>query len=80
MLKPGWKKVDSGQRFRTETGDLIVEVNNNKVDTAYDLMNEVENSMGENIWVKYKRGNSYNNTKVTPVKSAEDNKYRVGMW
>jgi len=45
-------------------GDLIVEVNNNKVDTAYDLMNEVENSMGENIWVKYKRGNSYNNTKV----------------
>jgi len=61
-------------------GDLIVEVNNNKVDTAYDLMNEVENSMGENIWVKYKRGNSYNNTKVTPVKSAEDNKYRVGMW
>jgi len=29
-------------------------VNNNKVDTAYDLMNEVENSMGENIWVKYR--------------------------
>lgn len=77
---PDGRRLIPARDSGLKPGDLIVEVNNNKVDTAYDLMNEVENSMGENIWVKYKRGNSYNNTKVTPVKSAEDNKYRVGMW
>jgi len=64
---PDGRRLIPARDSGLKPGDLIVEVNNNKVDTAYDLMNEVENSMGENIWVKYKRGNSYNNTKVTPV-------------
>ncbi|HOQ38321.1 MAG TPA: SpoIVB peptidase [Acetivibrio sp.] len=61
-------------------GDLIVEVNNQKVESAYDLMSQIENSQGQKISIKYKRGNSYNNTKVTPVMAVEDKKYRIGMW
>lgn len=61
-------------------GDLIVEVNNKKIENAYELMSEIDNSQGQRISIKYKRGNSYNNTKVTPVMAVEDKKYRVGMW
>lgn len=61
-------------------GDLIVEVNSNKIHGVHDLVSEIERSKGEDIWVKYKRGNSYNNTKMKPVVSVDDKKYHVGMW
>lgn len=63
-----------------KTGDLIIEVNGKKVDSISDLQREVEGSNGESIQIKYKRNNTYNNTRIKPVISMEDNKYHLGMW
>lgn len=61
-------------------GDLIVEVNKKKMESAYDLISQIDKSQGQKISIKYKRGNTYNYTKVTPVMAVEDKKYRIGMW
>lgn len=63
-----------------KTGDLIIEVNDRKVDSIDDLKREVEGSNGESIQVKYKRDNTFNIIRVKPVISIEDNKYHLGMW
>ncbi|MFZ5988853.1 MAG: SpoIVB peptidase [Bacillota bacterium] len=74
------KKVLPARESGIKPGDLIVEVNKNKLSNIYDLTKEIEKSNGGDILVKYKRGNSFNSTKVKPVISVDDKKYHVGMW
>lgn len=59
---------------------MILEVSGKKIDNTEDLITEIDNSNGEGIKVKYKRGNKVAALTVKPIKSVEDNKYHVGMW
>lgn len=61
-------------------GDLIVEVNGTSISSISDLVNEVEKSQGNEISIKYKRGEYEYLTHVKPVKSIDDKKYKLGMW
>ena len=61
-----------------EQGDTIIEVNNNEIGNTDELIEEVNNSNGEAISIKYIRNNQTMQTSITPVKS--DNEYKIGLW
>ena len=61
-----------------EKGDTIIEVNNNEIGNTDELIEEVNNSNGEAISIKYVRNNQTMQTSITPVKS--DNEYKIGLW
>lgn len=61
-----------------EQGDTIIEVNNNEIGNTDELIEEVNNSNGEAISIKYVRNNQTMQTSITPVKS--DNEYKIGLW
>lgn len=61
-----------------EQGDTILEVNNNEVTNTNELIQEVNDSNGKPVKIKYLRNNQTKETSITPVKS--DNKYKIGLW
>lgn len=61
-----------------EQGDTIIEVNNNEIGNTDELIEEVNNSNGEAISIKYVRNNQTMQTSITPVKS--NNEYKIGLW
>lgn len=67
---------DSGIR----PGDIIEEVNGKKAEGTDWLANIIENSNGKNLKLTLNRGGNTYSTEITPVLSAEENKYRLGMW
>ncbi|MDQ2086635.1 SpoIVB peptidase [Herbivorax sp. ANBcel31] len=74
------KSVLPAKEAGIKPGDLIVEVNRKPVDSISGLIEYLDKSNGKNIHVKYKRGNSYHNTKISPAMSLENRKYQLGMW
>lgn len=61
-----------------EQGDTILEVNNNEVTNTNELIQEVNDSNGKPVKIKYLRNNQTKETSITPVKS--DNQYKIGLW
>ncbi|HPU41652.1 MAG TPA: SpoIVB peptidase [Acetivibrio clariflavus] len=61
-------------------GDLIVEVNGKPVDSIEALINEIDNSNGQEMKLKLNRDKRTEVITVKPIKSVEDNKYHLGMW
>ncbi|MCX7710373.1 MAG: SpoIVB peptidase [Clostridia bacterium] len=61
-------------------GDLIVEVDNQKLESIDDLVRMVEKSNGKQLKLKYKRGGSLIEASVYPVKAMDDKKYHLGVW
>lgn len=61
-----------------EQGDTILEVNNNEVTNTNELIQEVNDSNGNPVKIKYLRNNQTKETSITPVKS--DNQYKIGLW
>lgn len=67
--------IDSG----IEEGDMIVEMNNKKIDTTDELVEVVNNSQGQEIQIKYVRDDDEMVTSILPVKN-ESNEYKLGLW
>lgn len=61
-----------------EQGDTIIAINNNEVSNTNELIEEVNNSNGNAIAVKYEKNNETLETSITPVKSG--NEYKLGLW
>ena len=80
VISVNGKRMIPAKESGLKPGDLILEVNNRHMGSALDLMEEIDKSLGTEISIKYKRGSNYNHTKIVPVISSEDKKYRVGMW
>jgi len=57
--------------------DVITKVNGNDVKTSGEFL---EYMTGEPLEITYERGGEEGNVVFTPVKSAEDGKYKTGMW
>lgn len=60
-------------------GDMIVAVGENTVTCTADLLENVNESKGNNIKLKYVRDGSEIQTSITPVKASDD-KYKLGLW
>lgn len=63
-----------------EPGDFIIAVNNNEVDKVTDLSRIIDESKGQEITLRFIHDNRVVESRVTPVQSAEDGKYRIGIW
>lgn len=67
---------DSGIR----TGDFLVEMNGEKLTSIDVLINQIESCKGKKIKLKYERDGHQYIAEVTPVKSIEDKKNKIGLW
>ena len=77
-------KTQGGEKSPAKTagmlaGDIIIEVNGAPVGDAESLITLAENSNGAPLTVTYLRDGKRANAKITPVKSAEDGKYKTGL-
>mgnify|MGYP003096993043 CR=1 FL=1 len=61
-----------------KSGDIIISVNGEKVDKKEDLIRLV-NCDGK-VSIKALRKNEEMNFNVTPIKSIDDNSYKLGLW
>ena len=62
-----------------QEGDMIVEINNKEVLSTEDLINIVNSSNGNELSVKYRRGQTINTTSIKPIKTS-NNDYKLGLW
>lgn len=61
-----------------EQGDMILSVNNKEVSSTNELIDEINESQGKTVKIKYERNNETGETSITPVKSS--NEYKLGLW
>lgn len=61
-----------------EQGDTILSINNHEISNTNELIEEVNNSNGNEIKVQYARENKTLETSITPVKY--NNEYKIGLW
>ncbi|MBP3503133.1 MAG: SpoIVB peptidase [Clostridia bacterium] len=62
-----------------EEGDMIVEMNNKKIENTDELVDVVSKSKGQEIQIKYVRDKEVITTSIAPVKN-ESNEYKLGLW
>lgn len=62
-----------------EEGDMIVEINENKVNSTDELIQRVNESKGSKINIKYVRDEETLQTCIVPIKTSE-NEYKLGLW
>jgi stage IV sporulation protein B len=63
---------------KMEQGDIIVEMNGNKIENINELVRIINNCGGRNVSIKYKRANIMYESNITPVRTV-DNIYRIGF-
>ena len=61
-----------------EEGDAIIAVNNNEINDTNDLIEQINDSQGETVNIRYVKNNEILETSITPVKS--NNEYKIGLW
>lgn len=61
-------------------GDIITHVNNKKINTAQNLIDEIQNIGKKKLKISFKRNNVIFYTELIPVKAVDDNKYHIGLW
>lgn len=63
-----------------EAGDIILKINDQGIETVEELVKMVRDSKGNDIKVTYKHGEEIYEENITPVKSIDDNNYKLGIW
>ena len=62
-----------------EEGDMIIEVNDEKINSTNELIDRVNKSKGNKLKLRYIRDNKTLETSMIPVKVSE-NEYKLGLW
>ncbi len=62
-----------------ETGDMIVEINNEPINSTDELIECVNRSNGESLEIKYISNEEEKTTSIAPAKDS-DNEYKLGLW
>ena len=76
---------DNNQKYKPylnsgiEEGDMIVEMNNKKIENTDELVDVVSKSEGQEIQIKYVRDEEVITTSIAPAKN-ESNEYKLGLW
>ena len=86
VLVVGMSQINTENNERTkpyensgiEQGDMILSVNNREVSSTNELIDEINESQGKTVKIKYERNNETGETSITPVKSS--NEYKLGLW
>lgn len=60
-------------------GDMIVEMNNKKIENTDELIDVVNQSSGQEIQIKYVRDKNVITTSIQPKKNGK-NEYKLGLW
>ncbi len=74
-----YQKYKPYENVDIEEGDMIVAINQNTVTCTADLMENVNNSKGNEVIVKYVRDGNELQANIKPVKASDD-KYKLGLW
>lgn len=61
-------------------GDIILEVNDNKIETNKELLEFAKISKGKPLNLKVDRKNKISNIKILPVLDKITNEYKLGLW
>ena len=62
-----------------EEGDIIVKINENEITCTAELIENVNNSKGNNLNIKYIRDGVEHTGNIEPVKTEQD-EYKIGLW
>ena len=73
-------KVSPSEKAGLLAGDTIIKAGNRSISSIKDLISVIEDSQGKTISLTYTRQSIRHETQVTPIKSAEDTQYRIGIW
>ena len=63
-----------------EPGDFIIAVNNKEIEKITDLSKIINESGEKAVSIRFINDSQVKEARVTPVQSAEDGKYRIGIW
>lgn len=63
-----------------QIGDNIIKINDLTMKNSEQTQNEINNCEGKNLKVLIERKGKQIETVIKPVKSSDDNKYKVGLW
>ena len=78
--KPDGSKAAPAKDGGIKTGDVIYEVNNKKLSGIKDLVEQIDNCKGDKLTIKFKRGNEFASTTISPIEGVNDKKYHIGLW
>lgn len=76
---PEGKFINPGLEAGLQIGDNILEINGTKVNNAREVK-EIVNKIKDDVKLKVKRKEEILNITLTPVVSADDNLYKIGVW
>jgi len=86
VLVVGMSEIENEEKIKEkpyensgiEEGDSIIAINNEEINTTDELIQQVNNSNGESLKIKYVKGDKILETSIMPVKTKED--YKIGLW
>ncbi len=83
VLGIGQVKSDDSKEYTPckgviKSGDIILEIDNKKISNKEELVSAVKNKTHINI--KVMRKDKVFNADVSPIKSIDDNNYKLGLW
>ena len=73
------KKYKPYENTGIEEGDTIISVNDNKISSTKELIQNVNKSNGKDVKIEYIHENSTLSCSITPVKTASSD-YKLGLW
>ena len=82
VLVVGMSEIEGKKPYEKsgiQEGDIILQINQNEIDTTEDLMQMVNECNGKALSIKYMHGEETTTTNITPIKNA-NNEYKLGLW
>lgn len=82
VLVVGMSEIEGKKPYENsgiETGDKIIEVNNQEINNTDELIACVNSSKGETVEIKYISDTEEKVANIEPVKTA-NNEYKLGLW
>ncbi len=82
VLVVGMTEIEGKKPYENsgiETGDKIIEVNNQEINNTDELIACVNSSKGETVEIKYISDTEEKVANIEPVKTA-NNEYKLGLW
>ena len=74
------KKVNPGLKAGLQIGDVIIAIDGTEVKTASDVHKIIEKTDKDKVRLKVGRKGELVYVDITPVKSAKEGVYRLGLW
>lgn len=86
VLVVGMSEIENEEKIKEkpyensgiEEGDSIIAINNEEINTTDELIQQVNNSNGKSLQIKYLKDDKILETSIVPVKTKED--YKIGLW